>query len=77
MTSLIAIVPDSELSEPTLIVSPDVSTQDAVDVVPAAEVSDALLPQAVRTRPRAASAAGAVRARFENVGMNEPFRREE
>ncbi len=29
MTSLIAIVPDSELSEPTLIVSPDVSTQDA------------------------------------------------
>ncbi|NKV85327.1 hypothetical protein GS930_25635 [Rhodococcus hoagii] len=50
---MIAIVPDSELSEPTLIVSPDVSTQDAVDVVPAAEVSDALLLAGGENQPRA------------------------
>lgn len=74
VTSLMAIVPDSEFSDPTLIVSPpEVSTQDAAVDSPA--VSDALLPQPVSTSPMAASAVGAARARLEKVRMYGPFRR--
>jgi hypothetical protein len=58
VTSEIAIVPDSEFSEPTLTVDPDVSTHDAAF---AESDSVALLPQPASTRLVAATTLPAAR----------------
>ncbi len=52
VTSEIAIVPDSEFNEPTLMVGPEVSTHDAAF---AESVSPALLPQPASSRLAAAT----------------------
>ena len=59
VTSEIAMVPDSEFSEPTLMVGPEVSTQDSAF---AASVSLALLPQPDSNRLVAATKLPAARA---------------
>src|SRR5262249_15278221 len=70
VTSLIAMVPDSELSRPTLTVSPDVSaTAPPPDGVP-----PVLLPQAVSAAPAARVAANpTIRRRVRRaLSMNHP-----
>ncbi|GAS98463.1 uncharacterized protein RMCC_5428 [Mycolicibacterium canariasense] len=59
VTSEIAMVPDSEFSEPTLMVEPAVSTQDAAAVV--LSLSLALLPHPANTRAAAATTLPAAR----------------
>ena len=68
VTSEIAMVPDSEFSEPTLMFDPEVSTHDAasVDVV-----SLALLPQPARTRAAVATTLPATRADLLSWGRAE------
>jgi len=59
VTSEIAIVPDSEFSEPIFTVGPEVSTQEAAA---ASLDASSLAPQAVSNRPVRASAVGTTSA---------------
>jgi hypothetical protein len=64
VTSEIAMVPDSEFSEPTLTVEPEVSTQDSAL---APSVSLALLPHPDSTRPAVRRTPVVARADFLSV----------
>src|SRR6476660_6427715 len=70
VTSEIAMVPDSEFSEPTLTFGPEVSTHDAASV---AVVSLALLPQPVRIRAAVATRLPAAMADLLSGGRAEPY----
>jgi len=68
--SLIAIVPESEFSKPTLMESPEVTTQDSAAVLSPSLV---LLPQADNTKPQVIIAAAGASARVRYGFTGWPF----
>jgi hypothetical protein len=72
VTSLIAIVPESELSRPTLTVGPEVSTTAPPPADGALALSPVLAPQAVSAATENAAAATATARRPRNLNMKPP-----